>query len=212
MADRSITVLTPATNFDLATLTEAKLLMGMSLTDTSDDQQLQLWIDMNSATIATMCNRTFAREEVSETWRELAPGHRIFLSHYPAHAVDIESVTANGVLIDPSLYELEERSGKLSIFTSQYWAEPVVIQYWGGWILPDEADMALKRALALLNVQSKLLASIGTIGGIKQLSHKEARVGFHDPMAILAAAMGGAGSPVSQAIMNLLSHYMRFEV
>src|SRR5215471_11961627 len=92
MADRDVLVLTPATNFDLMTLQEAKTMLGMSLTDTSDDAQLQLFIDINSATVARLCNRTFAREEVSETWRELNGGHRIFLSHWPVLSSDIEDV------------------------------------------------------------------------------------------------------------------------
>jgi len=45
--------------------------MGLSLTDTSDDAQLQLFIDINSATVARLCNRIFAREEVREEWRDL---------------------------------------------------------------------------------------------------------------------------------------------
>jgi hypothetical protein len=71
MADRTITVLTPAVESDLLTLQEAKQLMGLSLTDTSDDAQLQLFIDINSATVARLCNRIFAREEVREEWRDL---------------------------------------------------------------------------------------------------------------------------------------------
>ena len=212
MADRTIEVITPASGVDLVTLDEAKLLMGMSTTDTSDDTQLQLWIDINSATIATMCNRTLGREEVNESWRELAPGHRIFLSRRPVSIDDIQSVEANGALLDPTEYELEEASGKLSIFTQTYWPEPVIVHYTGGYNLPDEAPLPLKRACGLLNVQSKLLASIGTVGGVRLLGHKEARIAFHDPMKILEAAMGGAGSPVSMAIMALLSHYIYYEV
>lgn len=212
MADRSITVLTPATDVDLMSLTEAKLMMGLDLTDTSEDTQLNLWIDINSSIIARLCNRVFAREEVSEEWRELTPGHRLFLSHWPVHAADIESVMQNGALLDPSAYELEEDSGKLSIFTQTYWTEPVVVVYWGGFNLPSEAPLPLKQACAILNIQSKLLASLGQLAGIRQLSHKEARIAFHDPMKILEAALGGMGSPTQMAVMNILSKYMRFEV
>jgi hypothetical protein len=61
MADRTITVLTPAVDTDLLTLQEAKQLMGLSLADTSDDAQLQLFIDINSEMVARYCNRVFAR-------------------------------------------------------------------------------------------------------------------------------------------------------
>ena len=215
MADRIIEVLTPATSFDLMTLDEAKLLMGLSVNDPNEDQQLQLFIDINSQTVMRLCNRIFAREEVREEWRELNGGHRIFPSHWPIHPADLESVESPaGTVLDPSTYELEEESGKIEIFSSVAWTEPVVVTYWGGYELPAEAPLPLKRAVAMLNLQSKLLASLGTIAGIRTLSHKEARVQFHDPMKILEAALGGggAGNPMQAGIMQILSHYIHYEV
>jgi hypothetical protein len=232
-----IQVLTAATDWDLLTLDECKLLMGLSLTDTSGDAQLELFIDINSATIARLCNRMFAREEVREEWRELGsqlqyPGyyfpdppigyysgtalrsdaHRLFLSHWPVHPGDIESVESPaGTVLDPTAYEIEEQSGKLECLSGAF-QEPVIIQYWGGYNLPEEAPPPLKQACALLNVQSKLLASLGLLAGIRLMSHKSARVAFHDPLKLLEAAMGGKGSPTSMAVMNLLSHYIRLEV
>jgi hypothetical protein len=236
MADRTITILTPATDSDLVTLDEAKQLLGLSLTDTSDDAQLQLFIDINSATVARLCNRIFAREEVKEEWRELGcqlswPGyyypdyvpyysgtagrsdaHRIFLSHWPVQATDIESVESpQGTLLDPSAYEIETQSGKLECLIGSF-IEPVVVTYWGGYNLPEEAPFPLKQACSLLNVQSKLLASLGSIAGIRMLSHKEARIAFHDPLKVIEAAMGGKGSPTQMAVMNILSHYIHYEV
>jgi hypothetical protein len=236
MADRIVTVLTKATDWDLLTLDEAKLLMGLSLVDTSGDAQLELFTDINSATIARLCNRTFAREEVREEWRELGsqlryPGyyfpdppigyysgvatsdaHRLFLSHWPVHPEDIEAVESPaGNVLDPSTYEIEEDSGKLETFNGVF-QEPVVVTYWGGYRLPEETPPPLKQACALLNVQSKLLSSLGLLAGMRLLSHKSARVAFHDPLKLLEAAMGGKGSATSLAVMNLLNHYSRFEV
>jgi hypothetical protein len=211
MADRNVQVLTPATNFDLMTLDEAKQMLGISLTDTSDDAQLAMFIDINSATISRLCNRVFAREEVSESWRELNGGNRVFLSHWPVLQADIQTVQSPlGTMVSPDDWELEEGSGKVSFFTVAA-VEPVVITYWGGYNLPGEAPGALKHALALLNLQSRLLASLGTIGGIHQLSHKEARISFHDPAKILAAAMGQAAG-MENPVMQVLSHYIRYEV
>jgi len=213
MADRIIEVLTPATSFDLMTLDEAKLLMGLSVNDPNEDQQLQLFIDINSQTVMRLCNRIFAREEVREEWRELNGGHRIFPSHWPIHPADLESVESPaGTVLDPSNYELEEESGKIEIFSSVAWTEPVVVTYWGGYRLPDGCPKPLKQACSLLNVQSKLMAQLGTIAGIRQLRHKQATVGFHDPLKIIEAAMGGHGSPTQMAVMTLLNKYMRIEV
>jgi hypothetical protein len=219
MADRIIEILTPATDFDLMTLDEAKLFLGMSTTDTSEDAQLTLFVDVNSATVMRMCNRIFAREECREEWRELNGGNRIFPSHWPIKQADIESVESPmGTVLDPSMYEVEEESGKIEIidptsFCATAWVEPVVVTYWGGYLLPDEAPMPLKKAVAILNFQSKLLASLGTIAGIRMLGHKESRVMFHDPMKIIEAAMGGGATAGAQSqLMGLLGHYIHFEV
>jgi hypothetical protein len=226
MADRTIDVLVPATETDILSLDEAKTLMGISLTDTSEDAQLAMWIDINSQTIARLCNRMFAYEQVCDTWREfqygatmmstVSFGHRIFLSHWPVDPGDIVSVEApagSGMFLDPSQWEIETASGKLSIFaTTEQWTEPVAVTYSGGYNLPDEAPGPLKQATALLCVQSKLLASLGTMAGVRLLSHKDKRVAFHDPMKILEAAMGGKGSATNMAVMNMLAPYTRVEV
>jgi hypothetical protein len=138
--------------------------------------------------------------------------HRLFLSHWPVDPIDIESVESpQGAVLDPSAYEIETKSGKLECLTGSF-VEPVVVTYWGGYSLPGGCPLPLKQACNLLNVQSQLLARLGTIAGIRQLRHKQASVGFHDPLKIIEAAMGGAGSPTHMAVMNILSKFMRFEV
>ena len=212
MADRNIKVLTPAANFDLLTLDEAKEMLGMSTNDTSSDQQLQLFIDISSQTVMRLCNRIFAREEIRESWREINGGHRIFPSHWPIWEEDVVSVESPpGNVLAPGAYELEEGSGKISVFTGGF-TEPVVVHYWGGYTLPDEAPGPLKRATGLLVWQEKLQATLGTVGGVRMLSHKDSRVQFHDPLKILTAALGSAGSPIQQSVMNILSHYIHYEV
>lgn len=212
MADRDIEILTPATDFDLLTLDEAKHLIGMSTTDTSMDAQLQLWIDINSQTVARLCNRIFAREEVSETWRDLNGGDRLFLSHWPVAKGDVESVevpAGSGTMLDATGWRIEEGSGKLTVTADV--ADPVTVTYWGGYLLPDDAPMPLKQATAMLIAQSKLLSSLGTTAGMRQVAHKEKRVSYYDPNILLTAVMG-KGTGTETAIMSLLSHYIRYEV
>jgi hypothetical protein len=216
MADTFIDILTPGTSFDFMTLEEAKTWANTPLTDTSGDAQLQMFIDVNSAVIMRRCNRIFAYEEVYEEWRELNGGTRIFPSHYPIVAADIESVESPiGTLLDPSAYELEPVSGKVELISSgglgSPWIEPVSIKYWGGYNLPAEAPLPLKQVLVMLNLQSKMLASIGPVAGFRTLSHKEARVQFQDPAKLMSAVFG-AGGGMQPAIDELLSHYIRIEV
>jgi len=116
MADRDIFVEVPATNHDLLTLDEAKMLLGLSLADTSKDAQLSLQISIASQTIARMANRIFAEQTVIETWREVGNG-RLFLSQWPIdEATGIIDVTAGGNGLSIPDYDLEGQSGKLSVY------------------------------------------------------------------------------------------------
>jgi hypothetical protein len=218
MADRTIEVLEPATEFDLLTLEEAKLLLGYSSTDTSHDEILAMWIMMFSATVSELCNRTFAKEKVTETWRDTYNG-RLFLSHWPIKHEDVELVTAGtaGAPLDTTAYELEQQSGKLSFIAnpggaaSAPWSSPAVVTYTGGYDLPDEAPWPLKQATVLLIRDEKIRMQTAQVAGIRQINHKHARVSFFDPNAILIKT-AGMKSPAMQAATTLLRQYMRFEV
>jgi len=211
MADRTIKVLDAAKSFDLVTIEEAKLLLGMSATDSSDDAQMKLFINIASAAVAARCNnRVFAREKVRESWRDVGD-RRVFLSHWPVKEEDIESVESpGGTVLGSSSYELEEASGKVSCFGG--WAEPVVITYTGGFTLPDDAPDALKSATALVLLQEKTRAMTAQVAGIRMLSHKDSRVMFHDPSKVFQAAMGAANAPIEQTLKSLLAPFTHFEV
>src|SRR5246127_1978873 len=121
MADISIKVITPATSYDLCTLDEIKIMLGIALTDTSEDQLLQVWITQYSDMIATMCKRVFAYETVEETWRgdslpfDTDNGH-VFLTPYPVADADVQSVTGPDGTDISTGYELENKSGKMEFF------------------------------------------------------------------------------------------------
>jgi hypothetical protein len=211
MADPICNVLTPATNFDLVTLPEAKMLIGVSANDTSDDAHIQLLIQIASDQVARLCNRTFARERVREEWRELASGLRIFPHHWPIATADVETVESpEGTFLASTDYEVEEYSGKISYYGG--FTEPVVITYTGGYILPGGAPAALKNAVGLLIWQQRLRTTSAAAGGIRMLAHKSARVVYHDPNKILAAALGAAKTPMGSDVMQLLSHFIHYEV
>jgi hypothetical protein len=208
MADRTIKVLTPATQFDFLTLDEAKTLLGLSTSTPADDAQLQMMISISSATIAELCNRTFAYEEVEENWRCLA-SRRVFLSHWPVKEADIETVTVNGSSLDQTSWDLEPASGKLSNYNG--WSdEPITVTYSGGYKLPDEAPLPLKQAAILLIREDRILMRQAQVAGIRQLAHKEARVSFFDPNALLLKT--GVASQAQQQIHPLLMQYTRIEV
>ena len=231
MADRTFQILTPAASNDLLTLQELKLMLGMSATDTSQDAALSFLISVFSEECARRCNHygkagmppTFAKIEVQETWREVMPG-RIFCLQWPVNAVDLVSVTDGGVQLTTDQFELEEHSGKISNVQSANismtgagstmpspWVTPVVVHYSGGYVLPNEAPLPLKHAVVMLVRQERILMMQAQYAGIRSLSHKEARVMFFDPNAVLLRALG-TKSPVVQAVDNLLDKYRRLEV
>jgi hypothetical protein len=219
MADRTIKVITPATNFDLLTLDEAKLLLGLSPTDASHDQQITMMITIFSQTIAEYCHRVFARETVTETWREEING-RLFLSHWPVKETDIQTVSAgtDPTVLDVSQYELEEASGKLSFVTnpggtqSTPWDWPTVVTYTGGFDLPAEAPMPLKQATTLLIMEARMRLQQAQVAGIRSISHKESRIMFFDPNALLAKILSAHTVGLNPAVDALLKRYIRVEV
>jgi hypothetical protein len=209
VVDIIVKVLTPADTYDLLSLDELKTGLGIQLTDTTQDAQLQQLITTYSDVIATTCNRVFAKETVQETVRELQPD-RYFLTHYPlSDETDVESVeTPRGTVVDPSTYEIELGSGKVELVTSGQ-SEPIVFTYTGGYALPDEAPPALKQACILAIRQERMLANWFNYGGIRALTHKESRVVYYDPMMMLKSlGMGG----VATVNNNLLMHYVRIQV
>jgi hypothetical protein len=204
MADINVKILTPATSFALMTLAELKVALGIPTSNTTSDAQLQLMIDTSSATAARLCNRVFAKEKVLESWR-CQQSRRTFLSHWPVKESDIESVTTNG--FDNIDWELEEASGKLSIFSNR--AEPIIVTYTGGYDLPTEAPPELKQAVTLMVATEKAELAAIAVTGIRMIAHKESRVMFHSPAKVGGAGGGPVGMGVMPAVEAILSHFMR---
>jgi hypothetical protein len=211
VVDIIVKVLDPATNKDLLTLDEAKTMLGITTSTPALDAELQAQITVFSDVIATTCNRTFAKETVRETIRELQP-NRYFLTHYPIEdETDITSVqTPRGSTVDPSTYEIELASGKVELITSGQ-SEPIVIEYTGGYDLPDEAPPALKQCCLMAIREERMLSLRSDTAGIRAMTHKESRVVFYDPLAILNRP-GGAFGTMLGAANNLLMHYVRIQV
>jgi hypothetical protein len=219
MADIVIKILEPASTFNLLELDELKIALGIDPNDTTQDARLNQWITRASATVSIMCNRVFAKETLSETWNELQ-GNRLFVSHWPIAAADLQSVEAPaGTILDPSDYALEEQSGKIQLLQST--SQPIVVTYTGGFDLPDgdpkasgydqAALEALKQACQLLVMEQRAIAMYLQTSGIRSIRHKEANVQFIDPAAFFGKNTGLLGG-ASAAANALLMHYVRLQV
>jgi hypothetical protein len=217
MADRVVSIITPAKDFDIVSLDELKTMFGIPLTDTSQDAQLQMYIDFYSDVIATYCNRVFAYEEVQETWQcveydDTNSMKRLFVSHYPidsAAPITLESPT--GSAVDPSSYAIEYKSGKIELlFTAG--SEPISVTYAGGYVLPTAAPPALKQAAIIMIREAQMMMQRLGVSGIRSISHKDSRVMYYDINQLLAKGPAGAVGIVNQLANNLLMHYVRLEV
>jgi hypothetical protein len=137
-----VTVLVPADSFDLTTLDDVKLELG--ITGTGEDAKLQRWITQASYIVANYCKRVFARETISETFRWGAwagCADTLALSRFPVES--ITSVTVDGTLLDPAAYEISPTDGLLYLLDSlgrrSLWSFSIsiVVVYIGGRTLPS---------------------------------------------------------------------------
>ena len=210
--DNFAEIITPADCFDLITIYYARLALGLSSSaDETLNEQLEMFIRWSSDEIATMCNRTFAREKLAETFRGLDDDNpRLWLSHCPV--VSIDSVVEDGVTLDPSSYKLDKKTGRLLRLDDETWTGEVTVTYTGGYVLPYEAPEALQQASVLMIREAYYAATRGD-QSIRMVSHRETRVIYFDPNAAALKAAGGAGgSPARRASENLLKKYTRFWV
>jgi hypothetical protein len=208
MADVTVKIITPAEEHALITIDELKTALGVTTSTPATDAQWSWLIDINSAAIVGLLNRSLAYEEVQETWRGVQNGERVYLSHFPVKADDIESVTTAGNVM--LAYELEEDSGKLQIFTG--YQEDVVVTYSGGYNLPDEAPMDLKQCIVLMAATWKAQLAMVQVTGVRMISHKESRVMFHTPTNTASAPGSGSSAGVPSAVEAILEGYTRYWV
>jgi hypothetical protein len=211
----TIVVTTPATSIDLIELDELK--RALNITATTSDAMLSDLITRVSAQIAAYCNnRVFGYETVVETFTELSTDdkNRLFLARYPIPQDDtgITAITINGTAQGyPDGLLLDSLWGKLTLPSGVY-VEQTIIEYSGGYHLPDEAPPALKQAAVML-MREAYYASVRGDATVRMIGHKESRIIYFDPN-LLARSSGGAGTggtPAQRAAHDLLTHFTRYE-
>ncbi len=206
----SLTVVTPAQSLSLVSLYEAKLALNLqSSTDPVVDEQLEMLIEWASAEIAALCNRTFARETVIETFDTNAlTNNRLYLSRYPVRAITAVTEDGEPIVADTD-YKFEASTG-LVMRVDSAWGAPMSFSYTGGYDLPNDAPKALRQAALLMTRESYNAISRGD-SSIRQISHKESRITYFDPNSKDASSSGGS-SPARRAVGDLLKHFTRFWV
>ena len=216
-----LNVLTPATAtppagpYDLVSLDEMRMKLSIAPGDTSFDALLQELITNLSETIARMCNRVFAREQVDETFYQLDDGatRRLYLSRWPVVLADIESITWNGgdILTDSAAeWVLEEGTGtiyRLPGFGGWYGAVDVV--YTGGYALPDSAPGTLKFCVEAL-IRESYMSWIRNpaLFGVRLISHKESHLGYYGPNMFPTMGLPDTWKTVTQLLYKYSRHWV----
>jgi hypothetical protein len=153
-----LTVVATATSYDLTVIETVRAELGIA--DRSEDENLARWVTQASHVIAEYCNRTFARETVSETFRLASRNSDLLLSRYPV--VLIASVVENGETLAASDYEIASESGLLTRLrddTPTCWPPgKIVIEYAAGYTLLGDLPYGIERAAILLVNQYRFAA------------------------------------------------------
>jgi hypothetical protein len=208
----SITVTKPAPDKALVTLYEAKVSLKIPTSSTDSDEMLRFIILRASDEVQTLCSRVFPKEEVIETFREIAnPITRLPLSRYPVKPQDIISVAVDGGPVD---FDIDQESGILTLYGGSFWSESVIATYAGGYEIPQEVPPALRQAVLLFARETYFSSQHGDTS-VRQITHKESRITYFDPSAMVKAMNSGGGggsgggSAAQNAAKSLLQRYTR---
>lgn len=166
-----VAVVTPAETYALTALDTIKEeLPGTTIPDAT----LSRWIQEASSTAATYCGRVLASEEVTETFYLTGTPTSLPLSRWPVSSLD--TVTLDGVALDPADYQVDEGTGFLYRLDADanetYWSgSRVVVEYTGGYTilgtLPrdiEAAVLALVKRRAYTYSQDPNLRVVDVVG------------------------------------------------
>jgi hypothetical protein len=154
-----ITVTTAATKAKSRLISVATARTALAIQDQDDDALLQGFCDRASDVIARRCNRTFARETVTETFRCDRMQEELILSRYPL--ARLPTIVENDVTLNEGDYEVNADNGMV---TRLYGSRPcwwphgtIVVTYSAGYDLPGDCPPALAHACIQL-VKSMYMA------------------------------------------------------
>lgn len=193
-----LTVTTPASTYNLTLLATVKAEMG--ITDRADDALIAGYIKQASDAAAKYCNRVFACETVTETFRQMRDSE-IVLSRYPV--VEVVSVTENETSLDASGYEIDAAAGiitRLSGDRSTRWAAggKLTIVYRAGFPTLNDLPDGIERAVI------QLCKSYASAGGRDPLIRSETIEG-----AGTTDYFSGAGTGLPPEVEGLLTPHVK---
>lgn len=155
-----LTVTTAADNYDLTLLATVKAELGIA--DRAEDPNIARWIGQASDTISKFCNRVFAQETVSETFRLKCREDGLLLTRFPVSA--IVSVVENDTTLTASDYELARDGGGVlnRLRYERDWQWPIgkiVVSYTAGYSSVSDLPDGIERAAIVLVNQYRYSAT-----------------------------------------------------
>lgn len=193
--------------YDLTTVEAVNAELSLE-SSTANDATVAAQIEGNSKIIADMCGRVFAQQTVRETYRLQWSDSQfdgLNLSRFPL--VQFDSITIGGSEADASTYEIDNEAGQI-LRTCGRWPRNslIVMEYTGGYNLPDEAPAGLARAC--IEAIREQRSSQGRDLSVRDISSGENRVSYFD-RTNSSAFLSGFNSSI---IGNLIAPYRRFAV
>lgn len=193
---------------ELIELEALKLELGVTGDD--DDAALAASITRWSGLIEDYLDRPLGLAHAQETfyfgsceWSR--PGAALPLKLYPVR--EIESVTVGGSEVE---YIVDEVGGLIFLPDNGKWSGTVVVEYSGGYDLPDGAPAALQMAIieAVRAAQSSASASAASASGIREIAHGDKRISFYQESSSSSSSSSSGGLPFT--VVELIQPFRRF--
>jgi hypothetical protein len=177
--------------YDLTTVDDVNLVLGIT-GNTADDAIMAKRITFISKLIADVCNRDFAALEITENFRVRIgqPVEALYLRHFPVQ--QLFSITVCGTPADPGLFELDYDSGLLWMKCWR-WRGEIIVDYLGGYNLPDDAPPLLTQACIETIRFSRFAGNKDPT--IRSTTHGDSTVSFNDYRFGTATGAGATALP-----------------
>jgi hypothetical protein len=183
--------------FDLET---ARVRVGLSSSDTSQDEMLKVAMNAALGEAQRYCNRTFffAHETVEFIHFNTITAQ---LSRYPLQR--IFSIKSEGVPIDSSQYHVHHNDGRI-VFDRYHVAHSLTVEYEGGYKqLPGELEVALWMLFDTMWASLDSSAAKSDVGAIKTISVPDVGSITYATSSASASTDSEAMSPLTRSILDL---------
>ncbi len=189
--------------YDLTTVEVVNETLGL-VSNTSSDAEIANEITSASKIIGEICDRIFAQQTVTETFRlHEHYVHALPLFNYPVS--EIISVVVNGASLSSDHYEINPDNGLLMYvdnFGCCGWRHgKIVVTYTGGYELPEGAPASLAKACIELIEDDHLAGDRDTT--IRDIQHGDRRISYFN------ANVSGTNAALPPSVADLIKPFKR---